>query len=229
MIFNKKKSKKELLKENIDKATKIQKEAAEEVLRFQQELKDTILEEKPTKPLVPLPPEKFKAKTKEIITNYDVPKHHKFTFWQKMKMKWWPEQTYLIEMLFSNGTIKQFIIRAKGETFMYKGRMYYLRYEDSYFDVTHKQNKLMYHEDFTVPMRKEIMKEKDPRDANKFHPMFEVHPSALKEVLRMEYIKQLAQAGDLTKWLKMGLFLSAVNLLLMVLLLVMWARAQGIF
>ena len=223
MLFKKKNN-----ADDLALAMNIQKEAEEQVKKIQDLMeKDTIqkkmVSQSPHREPVPLPPEKFKASK-----IYEITKHDKFKWKHKMMIRFWPEETFLVEMIFSNGTTKEFIVRAKGETFTYKGKEYYLRFEDAYFDLNHKQNKLLFHEDFTVPLRKEIIKEKDPNNPKLFHPLFEVHPSALKNLLDMEYIKQLT-TDDLSKYLKMSLLLSAITLLLMVFIGYLWARSQGLF
>lgn len=119
-------------------------------------------------------------------------KQENLTFIDKLKLKHRPTRSYLIKMFFSNGTAKEFVIVTKAETFKFKGRSYYLRYEDSWFNITQNQYELNYFDDFTVPIDRAIQKMGDKR-------FFSVTPENMKPLIDMNYVKVLAQAQDFEK------------------------------
>jgi len=80
------------------------------------------------------------------------------SFWDKRKLKKKGDVSFLIKMFFSNGTCKEFVIATEKETFRYRKRTYYLRYEDSWFNLTQNQFELHYFDDVPVPLDKNILK-----------------------------------------------------------------------
>jgi hypothetical protein len=141
-------------------------------------------------------------------------KHHKgLSFWDKKKLKDKPDQSFLIEMIFSNGTSRTFVIATKSELFTYKKKTYYLRYQDAVFDLTNREWKLIYHDDHSTPIQKEIVMQRDP-DSDKPEAYFSVHPSNLKPIIRMEYVKALAESQEISKYFKIMIFVMAFGILL---------------
>ena len=113
-------------------------------------------------------------------------------------------------MHFSNGTTQQFVIYSKKETFDYKKRTYYLRYEDAWFDITYKLYRLNYFDDYPCPIDRKVVKISQTGDKS----MFTVSPENLKPLIEMEYVKALASAHQITQWLKMCMLLSGGALLM---------------
>lgn len=137
----------------------------------------------------------------------------------RRKLKKHPEMSYLITMFFSNGTKKEFVIKTKKETFSYRGREYYLRYEEGWYNLTQNQYELNFFDDYAVPIDRKIL-----RKGNK--AFFSVTPENLKPIIDMNYVKVLAESGDLNKWVKMTAMFSLVLVLGFIILLFMVAR-QG--
>ena len=85
-----------------------------------------------------------------------IKKKHKIPFTNKelKNLKSKPQSTYIIEMLFNNGTCKQFVLQTTEPTFQLSNddkRMYYMYYEECYYDITLKQNRFIYSESFSTP------------------------------------------------------------------------------
>jgi len=55
-----------------------------------------------------------------------------------------PETAFFVEMFFSNGTSREFVVSTPEEVFRYRKRWYYLRFENSWFNLTQNQYKLNY-------------------------------------------------------------------------------------
>ena len=173
---------------------------------------------------IPIPPKKFfssnttpqqktgEAEPRQTEEFKPLTKRKRFGFFGKLKIKFAPSTTFLIHMEFSNGTMKNFILKSSKETFTYKGRMYYLRYEDSLYHLTHSLYELRYHEDYAVPIDRKIINKPDPN--NKANPTayFSVSSHNLAPLIKMEYVKALAEAQELTKYLKLGLIVSLIVL-----------------
>jgi len=116
-------------------------------------------------------------------------------------------QSYLITMMFNNGTLKTFVVTTEKSTFKMGDKSYYLYYEESWFDLTSNMYHLYYHEGQAVPINREVK-----RDGNSDY--FVVTPENLKPLIDFEYVKVLAGNIGLDKALKTIIILSAVSLLL---------------
>jgi len=136
----------------------------------------------------------------------EVVKGEGLKFIDKVKLKLKPTKSYLVTMHFSNGTCKNFIIASNSELFTYKKRTYYLRYENSWFDLSFNLYRLNFFDDFPVPIDREVVKNGDSK-------FFSVTPENIKPLLKMEYVRALASSQEISKYLKMTIFLCAVCLL----------------
>jgi len=142
-------------------------------------------------------------------TSREKNKHEKMGFFAKRKLKKNAETSYYIMMKFSNGTCKEFVISTTKEVFTYKKRTYYLRYEDSWFNLTQNQYQLFYFDDYPVPIDRKILKKGDSA-------FFSVTPENLKPLIEMNYVKVLANTQDLDKYLKMGAILGIINMIMLI-------------
>lgn len=138
-------------------------------------------------------------------------KQVKLGYWNKRRLKKKPETSFLIRMKFSNGTSKEFVVSTKNETFKYMKRVYYLRYENSWFNLTQNQYELDFFDDYPVPLDREVLKKGDIA-------YWSVTSSNLKPLIEMEYIKALASSADIDKYLKMNATLSVFLVFIMLIL-----------
>ena len=130
----------------------------------------------------------------------------------KIKLKRKPQQSFLITMKFSNGTRRTFVITTTDEIFTYKGQSYYLYYQNAYYDLSHHQYHLEFFDDYAVPIdRKIVLKSDDDAETPELaRAFFSVTPSNLKSLIKMEYIKALAESQELSKYLKMLVTISLI-------------------
>ncbi len=115
------------------------------------------------------------------------PWYFKFSFWKRSKLKSKPDTSYIITMLFGNGTLKTFVVIPKNNTFKMKKKLYYIVYEECFFDLTNSQYHLFYEEQYCTPINREVIA--DDKD-----PYFAITPSSLKSLIKFEYVKTLASA-----------------------------------
>lgn len=135
-------------------------------------------------------------------------KYERLGYWNKRRLKHKPTKSFLIRMNFSNGTSKEFVIATNKETFDYMKKTYYLRYEDSWFNLTQNQYELNYFDDFPVPLDRTIIKKGDKA-------YWSVTSENLKPIIKMEYVKALASSQEIDRYLKMNATISLVLLFLM--------------
>lgn len=144
----------------------------------------------------------------------EVKQGEKLSLRDRWKLNTSASTSYLVTMLFSNGTCKQFVINTTEETFLYKKRMYNLFYENAYYDLSFKQYRLFFFDDHSIPLEREIKKSGDKS-------WWSVRPNNLKPLLQMEYVKTLAQSHEISRYLKMSLMLCAINLFILIIMGVM--------
>lgn len=160
---------------------------------------------------IPLPFFHVKAGVTEISKRQGLSKIDRW------KLNKFPSHTFLIEMFFSNGTSKTWVIKTRKETFTYKKRTYYLRYADSWFNLSNNQYKLYYHEDFVVPIDREVAQLENTDAETGFEKAyFSVTPHNVKPIIEYEYVGRLVSSETFNKWLKLSVILSAISLLLIV-------------
>lgn len=206
------------LKKQIKKAKELKKEVNDEIKKLEKDLLEA--SKKADMPVVreSLQEEKrgFRFWKKKPSRVREMGKQEGLKFLDKQYLKRFPETTFLIEMFFSNGTSKIWVIRTKEEMFYYKGRGYYLRYEDVRFSITNNQYKLFFHEDYCTPIDKQIIRlpDKDAEDGRE-QAYFSVTSSNIKEVIRMKYIEALAKGGDTSAYLIITMFAAVLTLLMM--------------
>lgn len=131
-------------------------------------------------------------------------KKEKLKLADKARMRLRPSSSFLVTMLFSNGTSRQFVVSTGKETFTYKGRTYFLRYEDAWFDLSYNQYRLMYFDDYPCPIDRKVTRKGDKS-------FWSVTAANLKPLIKMEYIKALAQAQELSRYLKMAMLFSILS------------------
>ncbi len=131
----------------------------------------------------------------------------KLKFFDKRRLKKKPETSFLIRMIFSNGTSKEFVISTRAEIFTYKKRTYYLQYDESVFNLTQNQYELSYFDDVPTPLRRRIIKTGDKA-------FWAVTPENLKPLIEMNYVKVLAQNTEIDKYLKSTTMLTIFNMML---------------
>jgi len=136
----------------------------------------------------------------------------------KRKLKSKPESSYLVKMIFSNGTTRYWVVETDDELFVYKKRMYYLRKENSFYNLTHHQQELIYYDDYVCPIEKNVvlMEDEEEKDSNLRKAFFSIVPSNLKPLIKMEYVKALAESSEFSKYLKLSLIFGLLNFALLV-------------
>ena len=120
------------------------------------------------------------------------------------------DRSFLITMRFSNGTRRTWVILSRGEFFTYRKKMYYLMYENAYYDLTNHCYHLDFFDDHVVPIDRKILLIPDKSAiAGKETAFFAVNPANVKPIIKMEYVKALADSQSLSKYMK---FLVIVNM-----------------
>lgn len=152
---------------------------------------------------------------------FEKKKYSRLAFWDRHKLRKSPEKAFLIKMLFSNGTCKEFVIIGKTETFTYNKRVYFLRYEDSWFNITQNQYELTYFDDYPVPIDRKILKQGDKA-------FWSVTPENLKPLIQMEYVKALATSEELLGKLKALFVFGIVQLCMMGIFLLILFSTRGL-
>lgn len=149
----------------------------------------------PTPPTPPEPPYPVRM----------IKQNEKLKLKEKIKLMLKPTQTFLVTMFFANGTTTHFVIEAKEHFFKYKKKKYHINPDVAWYDINFHQSRLFYYIDYLEPLDKTIY-----CDGNKSY--LKITPDSIEPLIEMEYIKVLSQSQQLTKWIKMAIFLLIIVL-----------------
>jgi len=127
-----------------------------------------------------------------------------------------PDQTFLIRMKYNNGTLKNFILSTTDMMFKHGSKWYFLYYEEAWFNINHKVYELEYHENFCLPINREVQLDNKNKEQQEIYA--NITPTNLKNTIDMEYVRALVSGEELSKFLKITMVLSAFTVLGMLLL-----------
>lgn len=146
----------------------------------------------------------------------------KFSWKDKRKLVNKPEYSYVVTMLFPNGTSRTFVLFCNKKTFEFNKYTYYLYDEESWFDLTMNQYHLFYHESHPIPLNREVVQTGDEH-------YFSVTPENLKELIAGEYVKILVKANQITDALKTILLMCfVITGILVIVLLLLWSISKKV-
>jgi hypothetical protein len=135
----------------------------------------------------------------------------------KFKYNFSPDKTFLITMRFSNGTMRTWMIKSKKEFFKYRKKMYHLFYENAWYNLTMKTYHLDYFDDYVEPIDRRILLRENPDESVPEHlkrAHWAVTPANVAPIIEYEYVKILATANVLNKFLKLILLVCLLIFLL---------------
>jgi len=91
--------------------------------------------------------------------------------------------------------------------------MYVIIYEEVWKDLNLDNYHFFYNEGCSVPINRELYWEKDmDADITKQEAFFSVTPHNLSPIIKMEYVKALANSVELNKYLQLNTLLNFLNL-----------------
>lgn len=146
----------------------------------------------------------------------------RLSYWDRRKLKRAPEFSYLITMMFPNGTCKTFVIKTQKSHFTMQGKTYALVAEECFFDITMNQMHLFYNSEFAIPINREIYCEKDEKEA-----YYQVKPNALKDIFDFEFIKFAVKGQGLVAWQKWLIGAGVFIVVIFIVIVVINRMSQG--
>jgi hypothetical protein len=132
-----------------------------------------------------------------------------------------PTSSYVITMLFGNGTMEHYVIETKENFFILNKKRYHLNKTLGWYDVNFKNNRLIYFEEYVEPIEHGVKFDGDKT-------FLYITPSNMQPVMEMEYVKILSQSAELTKWLKILIFIGIASLCLMLINTIIFVVQSGI-
>jgi hypothetical protein len=137
-----------------------------------------------------------------------------FGFWEKRKLKNNPDECYIINMHYGNGTSRLFVLRTTDNVFIHKGKMYLLIHEECWFNLSIREYLFNFHENCVVPINRELEYKPNPEYPNddmKAEAFYSVTPSNMEKTIKMEYVKALVNSVELTSMLKLILIVAIMG------------------
>ena len=196
--------------------------------------KDTFQHDKPT---ISIMKDDYKHPDFVHIPNFEIPtvddgkvkfakKHAGLGFWKKMKLNRNPLTSYLITMIYPNGTVEHFVLETNSNFFKHgKKRQYHLNKTKCLWDSNEKQNRLYYHFDCVEPL--EFLEIKSEVGLNEAYAS--ITPQNLEPVIKMEFVRLIAEGPELSRMVKIVLFLCIAILGLLLIIVIVLVAQSGIF
>ena len=180
----------------------------------------------PTEPtkipdLIPKTPEK-EAETTTIISA----KHQGLKTGDKLKLDKNPTTTYLVTMIFGNGSCEHLVSEPDILGFFkHRKKKYHINQKNCIWDSNENNNRLFFHENYVEPLEiKEII-----TSENENRMIAYVTPENVDGVIKMESVRLIAEGPDLQKWVKIGTFVSIAVLCLLLIIVIIFVAQSGIF
>ena len=166
-----------------------------------------------------------KKKTETELKELDSKTQRKksFTFLDRLKLKRKPQSTVSIIMNHHNLTVKQFVLDVKDNVFKYQGKNYVIIHELQKFNLSLNLPEYHYHEGYAVPFDNEVVEQIDEDEVQeeRKRAFLSVTPHNVKKVIKMEYVKALAQATELNKYLMTILLFGGLTMLMNIIIIVL--------
>lgn len=144
-----------------------------------------------------------------------------------------PERTYLINMELRNGMHTTLSINTSKNHFKYAGGVYVIDPQMQYFHVASRTYALDYHQDFTLPIKREFdvkgiqatIKQLGRIDPEQITTA--TNPSALESFMEGKVIEQLMKAQDIDAFFKQMRLIFIIGLVLNALTFIILVKSTG--
>lgn len=147
------------------------------------------------------------------------------SFGDKMKLNRNPLTTYLITMYYGNATCEHFVLECNSNFMTHRKKKYHLDKTQAVWDANEKSNRLFYHENFVEPLQfKTIITETGEDEA-----YVAVTPENLEPIIKMEFVRLIAEGPELSKMVKIVMFLCIAILGLLLIIVIIFIAQSGIF
>jgi len=144
-------------------------------------------------------------------------KRLKFNWLSNWRLNRHPDKSYIITMMFPNGTLKTWAIKTEKSTFQLGKKCFYLYTEESYFDLSLNQFHLYYNFNFCVPINREVQQMGT-------EAFFVCKPDNLKGVIDMEYVGRLASSND-KRYFVIIIIMAVIIIILLAMVILAYGKA----
>jgi len=148
----------------------------------------------------------------------------------KVKNKYFPERTFLINMQLRNGDHTQFVLNTKENFFDYLGGQYILDETLKYYVISARKYCFDFHQDFCLPVRRHI-------DVKQLNETMEVsgmndcgassNPSTLSQSVKANIAEGIMKAQEIDEFFKSIKFIVIVTCIASVLTFLLLLQTSG--
>lgn len=118
----------------------------------------------------------------------------RFSLKGRYNMRKRPDITYIVTMMFPNGTLITKCIKTKDRTFNFHKKDYHLYYEEAWYDLSLNAYRLFYHANYVEPINREVMQKGD-------EAYFNVTPENVKKIIGFKYVDVIAGTSTKFEWM----------------------------
>jgi len=151
---------------------------------------------------------------------------------RRYRMKNYKDRRVHITMLLRNGDKDQFYVFPEAEQFYYQKGVYILDSSLAKFDIAANCNSLTYHQDFSVPINKDVdvnaMKKagSDPRFSDLD---IAFNPYALEKFTESKVVEGMMKGAGLQEWMQRMFILQITLLIILIVFFLIYAQKSGMF
>jgi hypothetical protein len=143
---------------------------------------------------------------------------------QKMKLSRSPTKTYLVTMFYGNGSCEHFVVETTSHFFSHgKNKKYHINKTLCQWDANENTYHLYYHEDQAEPLEFKQIHVNETTDTM----MASVTPENLDSVIKMEFVRLIAEGPELGKMMRIMLFLGIATLGLLLIITIIFIVQSG--
>ena len=212
------------------------KKTSQENKKINEEVEKLIAEaELPTPPIPPALSKEI-AEVRDELLPTSVPitvedgsakvaeKHQGLSWRQKIKLSRSPTKTYLVTMFYGNGSCEHFVVETTSHFFSHgKNKKYHINKTLCLWDANENTYHLYYHEDQVEPLGFKLIHVEEGTDTM----MASVTPENLDSVIKMEFVRLIAEGPELGKMMRIMLFLGIATLGLLLIITIIFIVQSG--
>lgn len=151
----------------------------------------------------------------------------------RIKDRFAPQRTYVMHFELRNGMHTSFTVTTKENSFDYMGGTYIIDPECMYFDISSKAWNLDYHQDLSLPIKREIPVKQLKTAISELGKIDQdmvvaaMNPSSVKEFIISKVIEQMLKAQDIGEFFKQMRVIFILILVTVIIHFLLFMKASG--
>jgi len=170
----------------------------------------------------------MKKAKKEIKEDQEVTTP-KFSITERLKVRFKPKTSYVINMELNNGMHVTFVTTTKKQSFRYLKKDYIIDDDLKYYNVSFKNYALNYHQSLALPVKQKIPLNTIKKTLSSVNTEVEtaVNPSTLKSFIESEVIEKVMRGQEIDAFFKRIMVLLIITMIAGLITLFLFVKSSG--